>query len=194
MARRIHIFGASGSGTTTLGIALGEALQVRHLDTDRYYWKLTDPPFTEKNDPSERVRLIESEIAELGSWVLSGSLCGWGDPLIQHFTLAVFLKSSPSVRMARLRARESQRYGDRILAAGDMHRQYVEFMAWAQSYDSASTSVRSLVLHEQWMKRLGCPVLHLDSDRPVEALVEEVTKCGPVAPASPTPLDGQEQE
>ena len=31
----IHITGASGSGTTTLGLALAELLGIRHLDTDQ---------------------------------------------------------------------------------------------------------------------------------------------------------------
>jgi adenylate kinase family enzyme len=33
MIQRIHILGASGSGTTTLGRALGEHLQYPHFDT-----------------------------------------------------------------------------------------------------------------------------------------------------------------
>ena len=43
---RVHVFGASGSGTTTLGRALAEALGSVHLDTDAYFWESTDPPFT----------------------------------------------------------------------------------------------------------------------------------------------------
>lgn len=41
----IHITGASGSGTTTLGRALAQALGWRYLDADRYYWLPTSPPF-----------------------------------------------------------------------------------------------------------------------------------------------------
>jgi len=38
MIQRIHILGASGSGTTTLGRALAERLQCPHFDTDDYFW------------------------------------------------------------------------------------------------------------------------------------------------------------
>ena len=38
MIRRIHILGAAGSGTTTLGRALAERLQCPHFDTDDYFW------------------------------------------------------------------------------------------------------------------------------------------------------------
>jgi Shikimate kinase len=44
MIHRIHILGASGSGTTTLGRALAERLQYPHFDTDDSFWVPTDPP------------------------------------------------------------------------------------------------------------------------------------------------------
>ena len=97
---KLHIFGASGSGTTSLGRALSDHSGIPHLDTDYYYWKQTDPPFLVKNEPAERVRLIGWDVADLSSWVLSGSLCSWGDALLHHFTLAIFLRLDPNERMA----------------------------------------------------------------------------------------------
>jgi adenylate kinase family enzyme len=41
---RIHIFGASGSGTSTFGRALAAELSIRFFDADDYYWLDTDPP------------------------------------------------------------------------------------------------------------------------------------------------------
>jgi adenylate kinase family enzyme len=101
MTQAIHIFGASGSGTTSLGQALSEEPQIPHLDTDDYYWKQTDPPFVEKHEPSDRIRMIERDTAGHEAWVLSGSVCSWGGPLVGHFALAVFLRLAPSIRMAR---------------------------------------------------------------------------------------------
>ena len=174
MPHRIHVFGASGSGTTTLGAAVASALAARFLDIDAYYWVPTDPPFTTKRDPSERVAAIERDIEGHVEWVLSGSLCSWGDPLMERFTLAVFLHLDPEVRMARLVERERVRYGPRILPGGDMHAAHVAFVDWARSYDHALAPVRSLDLHERWSARLPCPVLRLDARRPVEALCETV--------------------
>lgn len=37
MINVIHIFGASGSGTTTLGDAIDETLGYKHLDVDDYF-------------------------------------------------------------------------------------------------------------------------------------------------------------
>lgn len=38
MKQIIHIFGASGSGTSTLGQAIRDALGYRWMDTDDYFW------------------------------------------------------------------------------------------------------------------------------------------------------------
>jgi adenylate kinase family enzyme len=173
-ARRINVFGASGSGTSTLGVSLAEAMGVTHLDADAYYWYATDPPFTRKRSPAERVAMIERDVRGVPGWVLSGSICSWGDPLLHRFTLAVFLTLDPAVRMERLAARERARYGERILPGGDMHAQHLAFMAWARSYDHAEAPTRSLDLHERWLAELACPVIRLDADRSVEALRDEV--------------------
>lgn len=61
---RIHIFGASGSGTTTLGRELSSRLGIVHLDTDDYYWFPTDPPFTAKRPIAERIELLKNELAD----------------------------------------------------------------------------------------------------------------------------------
>ena len=44
----ILIFGASGSGITTLGKELEKHTDFVHLDVDDYYWEQTLPPFLEK--------------------------------------------------------------------------------------------------------------------------------------------------
>jgi hypothetical protein len=68
--------------------------------------------------------------------------------------------------MARLRARETARYGARIEPGGDMHAASQEFLTWAASYDTAGTDQRSLVRHEAWLAALPCPVLRLDASLP----------------------------
>jgi len=174
MPHRIHIFGASGSGTTTLGAALARRLAALHLDVDRFYWLPTDPPFTHKRPPAVRLAMLRHEMAAHNAWVLSGSLCGWGDALCERFTLAVFLRLDSSLRMARLLQREQLRYGDRIAPGGAMHANHCEFMAWAASYDSAVAPIRSLDLHDRWLAQLCCPVLTLDAQSSVENLVDEI--------------------
>jgi len=46
MAHGIMVFGASGSGTTTLGREFAKILGFTHLDIDDYFWEKTDVPYT----------------------------------------------------------------------------------------------------------------------------------------------------
>jgi adenylate kinase family enzyme len=76
--QRIHIFGASGSGTTTLGKALANTFSVAFFDADDYFWQKTEPPFTLKVPTEQRIRNLQSDLEKAKNWVLSGSLVGWG--------------------------------------------------------------------------------------------------------------------
>jgi adenylate kinase family enzyme len=157
--------GASGSGTTTLASALAAKHGCRHLDTDNFYWIPTDPPFREKRAIEQRLELLGEAIQRSNSWVLSGSLCGWGDVLIPRFDLVVFLFVSTEVRMERLRARELQRYG---------HLANKEFLEWANKYDTGGFEMRSRKVHEAWLKNLATPVLRLEGARSVDELVAQI--------------------
>jgi adenylate kinase family enzyme len=148
MINRIHILGASGSGTTTSGRALAECLQSPHFDTDNYFWLPTDPPYIHQRERTERTQLLMDDLTAQDSWVVSGSLCGWGDVAIPLFELVVFLWIPPDVRMARLRQRERARFGERILPGGDMYEISQAFLAWAASYDEGGLDIRSRQRHD----------------------------------------------
>jgi adenylate kinase family enzyme len=111
MAGRVHILGASGSGTTTLAKALATHLGCPHYDADSYFWLPSDPPFQRIRDVEPRRVMLSADLEKPGGWVLSGSLCGWGDIYIPLFGLVVFLWIPHDLRMARLAAREVARYG-----------------------------------------------------------------------------------
>jgi adenylate kinase family enzyme len=168
MLRHIHILGASGSGTTTLGRALAERLNYPHFDTDDYFWMPTDPPFTTQRERTARQQLLMDALTAHASWVLSGSLCGWGDVAIPLFDLVVFLAIPHAVRMARLRRREHERFGERILPGGDMYEQSQAFLAWAASYDEGGMDIRSRQLHDQWLGTLQCPIVRFEGEHTIE--------------------------
>lgn len=170
----IHVMGASGSGTTSLGLALAEGLDITHLDTDNFFWLPTDPPFTTPRDAGERIALLLAEALPDESWVLSGSVLKWGRPIEPLYDLIVFLRIDPELRMARICAREIARYGERIRPGGDMAVKSGEFLEWAASYDTAGPERRSLAAHEQLLETQTSPVLRLDSSREIDELVAEV--------------------
>jgi adenylate kinase family enzyme len=172
---QIHITGASGSGTTTLGLALSERLRVTHFETDDYFWTPSDPPFEEPCPMPERLDRLAGDLDLAPGWVLSGSLCGWGDPLIPRFDLVVFLLVPTGVRLARLRDREQQSFGRAALAPGGrMHANHAAFLEWAASYDAGGLDARSLARHTAWLAALRRPVVRFEGEIAVEKQVEAV--------------------
>nr|WP_020494648.1 AAA family ATPase [Sciscionella marina] len=175
--RRVLVTGASGSGTTTLGRELAADWEVPHADADDYFWIPTDPPFTRKRPETERVELMRAVFLPRASWVLSGSLMGWGDSLIPMLDAVVFLTLAPEIRMRRLTERETIRYGGADTKASR------EFLDWARGYDDPGFAGRNLAGHEQWLARVPCPVFRLQSRDPVTELADSVTRWLDTEPA-----------
>ncbi|NIY95238.1 adenylate kinase [Salipiger sp. HF18] len=172
---RIYLIGASCSGVSTLGATLSAQMGVPLLDVDDFYWMPTNPPFTTKRLPEDRVRLIQQRQSQTDGWVLSGSFMGWGDILIEHVEIIAFLYTPTAIRLRRLESREARRHGDRILPGGDMYEGHLAFRDWASRYDDPSFTGRNLAQHERWLKAQTAPVLRLDGTLPAEVLAETVT-------------------
>ncbi len=176
MRKHIHIVGASGSGTTTLGKMLSLELGYEHIDTDDYYWIKTDPPYTTPRPVDERIKLLKDKLERTDKWIISGSLVGWGDQLMPYFDLVVFLWIPQELRIARLHEREALRYGDGIKVGGKMHDQFRTFIDWAAQYDTGDETIRSRTLHETWLKGLDCNVLRLEGIIELEDRIQQVKK------------------
>lgn len=170
----IHIFGASGSGTSTLAKAVCDKTGFRMMDADSYFWLLTDPPFTKRRASCESAALMQKDIDELGNVVIAGSATGWGDFLLPQISLAIRLVVPTDIRIERIKQREFLRFGDRIRPGGDMYDQHQAFLEWTSKYDDGGLDIRSKAQHDEWQKRLTCDLLVLDGTKPINELVDEV--------------------
>jgi len=172
---RLHVTGASGSGTTTLARALASAWSAPHAEVDDYFWLPTDPPYTHKRPEGDRVELMQQVFLPREAWVLSGSLVGWGDDVLAVCDAVVFVTLDPAERLRRLDAREQVRRG------GMPHDEeaWQAFMTWAAGYDDPTFDGRSRAMHEEWLATLTCPVLRVDSSRPVDELRDQVLAWDP---------------
>ena len=173
----IHIVGASGAGTTTLGQALERENAYKWLDTDGFFWMPTDPPFVQSLPHEERVKLMTAAMRKNPKCVISGSLCGWGDVFIPKFDLVVFVDTPTDIRIKRLEKREAERFGERIRKGGDMYENHIEFTEWAKGYDTSDDG-RCRKVHEEWLKNIPCPVLRLDGTKSVGELLEQIKEGG----------------
>lgn len=173
MKNCIHIFGASGAGTSTLGQAISNRYGHAWLDTDDYFWLPTDPPFTAEREKSERIRLILEDMEKNERCVISGSVGDWGNVFIPKFDLCIWIQTPTEIRIDRLKKREYSRFGERIRPGGDMYADHIDFIEWAKTYDFADSSQRSFAMHNEWKEKLTCPIIILDGTKSVEELLTE---------------------
>lgn len=160
----IHIFGASGAGTSTFGKYICDNLGYFFMDTDDYFWEPTNPPYIKKREKAKRVELMKMDIEQHENVVISGSLVDWGDVLAPFFTLVIRIETDTNIRIERLKKREKQHFGSRIDTGGDMYENHLEFIEWASSYDSGGLDMRSKSKHDEWQKMLKCKLIELDGN------------------------------
>ena len=187
---RIHILGASGSGTSTLGQAVAARAGHVFLDTDDFYWLPSDPPYRFARELADRQALLGAELSRRARWVLSGSLTGWGDPFLPQLDVVAFLEVPTEVRLERLARREARRHGAaRIAPDGDLRARHEDFLAWAAAYETGTREGRNRAKHEAWIRALppSLPFLRLDGTRPVDELVDVVLDVALPAGGAPPP-------
>lgn len=175
---RLHVAGASGSGTTTLARAVADAWGVPHADSDDYFWLPTNPPYTRKRPPADRVRLMEELFVPREAWVVSGWMLGWGDEVIARCEAVVLLTLDPEERLRRIEVRERARR-----AGGPVDEDALaKYLDWARGYDDPDFDGLNRTTHEEWVATLTCPVLQLDSALPTQALRDRVLEWEPASP------------
>jgi adenylate kinase family enzyme len=165
---KIHILGASGSGTTTLGEALSMELKIPHFDSDDFFWIDTDPPFQERRTPEIRTNLLRNTLRPHDSWILSGSALKWGDFLLKECDMIIYLFLEKEKRIRRLEERERKRFGDQINPGEIMHTNFVDFIEWAKSYDNGDMNMRSRESEMSWLENAECEVLKIEEEMTLE--------------------------
>ena len=159
---KILLFGASGSGTTTLGNEIEKRADFKHLDVDDYYWKKTNPPFQEKIPLTERNENLKADFKKFDKVVVSGSMVSWGKEWETAFDLAIFIQLENTERMERLKKREAERYGEKLLTDKKIQQNSKAFLEWADQYENPNFDGRSLKVHLNWIELLDCKVLKLN--------------------------------
>lgn len=105
MASRIVVKGASGSGKTTVAVALAEALDAPHVELDALHH---GPDWSEP--PLEEFRQRVTEATAGDRWVVDGNYDSkLGDALLERAELVVWLDPPLRMILARLRRRTAER-------------------------------------------------------------------------------------
>ena len=153
----IIVFGANGSGKTTLGRELARILNFKHMDIEDYYFRKSEIPYTNARSQEECIELMLYDIKKHRTFVISAVTGGFGETVPQFYKLAVLISVPKEIRMARIKRREIERFGDRVLEGGDMYEQWQKFHDFVAS--------RPLERIEKWAETLMCPILRIDGTK-----------------------------
>jgi adenylate kinase family enzyme len=171
---KILIFGASGSGTTTLADFLSQKTSFPHLEVDSFYWKSTNPPFQEKVNKAVRQKNLLLNFKKYNDVIICGSMVSWGKIWETAFDLVVFIYLENETRMQRLKKREFDRYGDQLFTDKQIQQNSEAFLEWANKYENPNFSGRSLNIHEEWIKKIDCPILRLNGLDPLADKINSI--------------------
>lgn len=174
---KIHIFGAAGAGSTTLGKLLSERLSIKQIDVDHLTWDHTTRPYGKRLPRQVKISRLQAAIACEATTIVTGSLCGWGDKLIGGFDAGIFLYVPTSERLRRINLRQTENHGvEAIAVGGEYHNDHEALMTWAGLYDYSAPNMRSYAQHRQWMRKRSYPILTLRGVAPPQLVADVALK------------------
>lgn len=176
MYNGIAIIGLNGAGKSTLAHVLAKKLHYFEIDVEDYYFPeqrssrinalevrtsadVSFIPYLSPRAKSEVEFAIRKDINCNPQFVLSGVSLNWSESILSQIDIVFYLHVSLSERLRRIRSREAQRFGSRILPGGDMYEQHNEFLNKIENR-SEQEITRSL-------ENLSCPVVNVEEILPL---------------------------
>ena len=161
MATGIMIIGPSGSGKTTLGRIVAQKLEYPFFDVDDYIWKQnTDKPYTQMYTREEKIYRLRKAMEPYRHFVMAGSMSSFHEAFDNRFEMMVFLYVNPDIRIQRVQKRAIERFGERVLAGGDLFEDHMRFLDGNRRYEEdGSPNLRE---QREWMNTLSCVKIELD--------------------------------
>ncbi len=176
MYNGIAIIGLNGAGKSTLAHVLAKKLHYFEIDVEDYYFPeqrssrinalevrtsadVSFIPYLSPRAKSEVEFAIRKDINCNPQFVLSGVSLNWSESILSQIDIVFYLHVPLSERLRRIRSREAQRFGSRILPGGDMYEQHNEFLNKIENR-SEQEITRSL-------ENLSCPVVNVEEILPL---------------------------
>ena len=162
----ILICGLNGVGKSTLGRRLAERLSYPFIDNEDLYFPKTDRryAYSAPRGKEEVIRLLEERIEKSGDFVFAAVKGDYGDKLISLLDRIVLVEVPREIRLARVRERSFEKFGERICAGGDLAEQENAWFAQVEGRPEDHVL--------KWLETVDRPVIRVDGTRPVEENVE----------------------
>ena len=165
----ICLCGLNGSGKTTLGRELAKVLGFRHLDAEDYFFLPAEIPYSCPRPREEALTLLLADMRKTPRFVLSVVQGDMGEAITSMYRLVVYLDVPRGERMARVKRRAMNLFGDRMLPGGDLYDQEQAFLRFVAG--------RSADGIETWLQTLSCGILRLNGAESIDSNIERIRSC-----------------
>lgn len=167
MPKGIMIIGPSGSGKTTLGRLVAHKLGYPYFDVDDYIWRQdTKEPYTQMYTREQKIARLDADIAPHEHFVMAGSMSSFHYAFDDKFAMMVLLYAPPEIRVERVHRRAISRFGERVLAGGDMYEKHMAFLQDNSKYETDGSP--NLAEQRAWMDGMSCAKIELDGTAELE--------------------------
>ena len=166
MGMGIQMCGLNGCGKSTLGRALAESIGFYFIDNENLYFSRsnTDEPYMNPKSRQDVEQLLVEEISKHPNFVFAAVKGDYGKEIIPMYDYVVMIEVPKSIRLQRVRNRSFQKFGNRMLMGGDLHRQEEAFFQMVESRQDDYV--------ENWLQMVKCPIIRVDGTKPIEENVE----------------------
>lgn len=165
MAQGIVILGLNGCGKTTVGRMAAQRLGFLHMDAEDYYFPIPGS-FSISRSEAEVQQLMEADAQRCTGFVISCVRCSMSGNLLEQIRLAIVLRAPADVRAIRIRQRDADRFGPRVLPGGDLYESQQAFRAFAAERTEETV--------DQTLHRLSCPVVEMDAALAPETIADMI--------------------
>ncbi len=157
------ICGLSGAGKSTLGKALAEKLEFHFIDNEDLYFPKTPSGhiYASPRTRREAERLFFREMKTHENFVFASVKGDFGEDTYQY---AVLIDVPKDIRMQRIRNRSFQKFGNRMLAGGELYEQEERFFDFAKSRPENTV--------EEWIQSLKCPIIRIDGTKSIQENID----------------------
>ena len=175
MLHKIVLCGGNGAGKSTMGRALAQALNLRFLDIEQYYFpdRLPNEAYGAARTQEEVTALLLADLQKPEGCVLAAVKADYSREIGALLTCAVYIDVPKDIRMQRIRQRSYGKFGDRMLPGGDLYEREQRFFDMVQN--------RTVEPILQWLSSMEIPVIRIDGLLPVEENLQRILEQLPKA-------------
>lgn len=164
----IQICGLNGSGKSTLGKVLAERTGFYFIDNENLFFSESNAEYPYENPKNKQdvIKILSEQINRHPDFIFAAVKGDYGNEIMSRYNYIIVLEVPEKIRMQRVRNRSFQKFGNRMLANGDLYRQEETFFKMVES--------RQEDYIENWLHMVKCPVIRVDGMVAIEKNVDYI--------------------